>query len=389
MPEVPVGIRWPRVAFGEVVRLTHQHSANPQQDGHERFVGLDDIDPGDLTIRRWGSVANGTTFTNVFRPGNVLFAKRRAYQRKVAVPNFGGVCSGDIYVMEPVDDRLLPELLPFICQTDQFIDHAVGTSAGSLSPRTNWTSLSHYGFALPPLDDQRRLVDALRAVEKLSEGILKVRSAVENIRRSMMDALVPPPHGRSSAAMSTFASLDIDQLRVRPGETYRIAGVYSFGRGLLSRGSIGSSDTKYELLQRLRHNQVVVSKLKAWEGATALVTAEFEGSYASPEFPTFTLDERALAPAYMDLVCRSPWFWSELASHSKGTAERRSRLYPSDFLGVEIHVPTLEHQLRAVERLRILAEAMGAIEIRTASIHAVKRQLLGVLVAGSDPAGTL
>jgi hypothetical protein len=51
---------------------------------------------------------------------------------------------------------LLPELLPFICQTDAFFDHAVGTSAGSLSPRTNWTSLADFEFALPVYRIQHR-----------------------------------------------------------------------------------------------------------------------------------------------------------------------------------------------------------------------------------------
>ena len=54
----------------------------------------------------------------------------------------------------------MPELLPFLCQTDAFFDHAVGTSAGSLSPRTNWTSLASFEFLLPPIQEQARLVEA-------------------------------------------------------------------------------------------------------------------------------------------------------------------------------------------------------------------------------------
>ena len=88
---------WTRVAFGEVVRLSKERAPDPEAAGLTRYVGLEHIDPGDLTIRRWGSVSDGTTFTNVFRPGQVLFGKRRAYLRKVAVPaDFSGVCSGDI-----------------------------------------------------------------------------------------------------------------------------------------------------------------------------------------------------------------------------------------------------------------------------------------------------
>src|SRR5436305_7673864 len=98
---------WTRVAFGDVVRLSRERSADPIEDGFERYVGLDHLDSGDLKIRRWGNTADGTTFTNVFRAGQVLFGKRRAYQRKVAVADFDGVCSGDIYVLEPKEDRLL------------------------------------------------------------------------------------------------------------------------------------------------------------------------------------------------------------------------------------------------------------------------------------------
>lgn len=154
---------WTRVAFGDVVRLSKARVADPEAAGIERVVGLEHIEPGDLRIRRWGDVADGTTFTTLFKPGQVLFGKRRAYQRKVAVADFEGVCSGDIYVLEPANDRLMPELLPFLCQTDAFFDHAVGTSAGSLSPRTNWTSLASFEFLLPPIQEQARLVEAASA----------------------------------------------------------------------------------------------------------------------------------------------------------------------------------------------------------------------------------
>ncbi len=155
---------WRRMKFGDVVRLSKTRSQDPLADGIERYVGLEHLEPGDLRIRSWGSVADGVTFTSVFEPGQVLFGKRRAYQRKVAVADFSGVCSGDIYVLETKDAQvLLPELLPFICQTDAFFDHAVGTSAGSLSPRTNWTSLADFELSLPPLADQHAIVEKLNA----------------------------------------------------------------------------------------------------------------------------------------------------------------------------------------------------------------------------------
>ncbi|MBN1321640.1 MAG: restriction endonuclease subunit S [Thermoleophilia bacterium] len=172
---------WTRVAFGDVVRLSRERSSSPVEDGFEHYVGLEHLDPGDLKVRRWGSSADGTTFTNVFRSGQVLFGKRRAYQHKLAVADFCGVCSGDIYVIEPKDERLLPELLPFICQTDRFFDHAVGTSAGSLSPRTNWQSLAKYKFELPPLEEQRRIADALARTRELTDSVVRLREGCSRV----------------------------------------------------------------------------------------------------------------------------------------------------------------------------------------------------------------
>jgi len=79
--QLPGRSGWQRVKFGDVVRLNTDRLADPKAAGIERYVGIEHIEPEDLHIRRWGLVADGTTFTNLFRPGQVLFAKRRAYQR--------------------------------------------------------------------------------------------------------------------------------------------------------------------------------------------------------------------------------------------------------------------------------------------------------------------
>ncbi len=176
---------WRKVKFGEVVRLSKARCADPLAEGIERFVGLEHLEPGDLRIRSWGNVADGVTFTSVFQPGQVLFGKRRAYQRKVAVADFAGVCSGDIYVLESLDANvLLPELLPFICQTDAFFEHAVGTSAGSLSPRTNWTSLAGFEFALPPVEEQLRQVTVLLSIREVVEAYDELLEASSALSRS-------------------------------------------------------------------------------------------------------------------------------------------------------------------------------------------------------------
>ncbi|HEV2860526.1 MAG TPA: restriction endonuclease subunit S [Pyrinomonadaceae bacterium] len=161
---------WQRVKFGDVVRNVDVAERNPLENGLERYVGLEHLDPESLHIKRWGLIEEGTSFTRKFVRGQVLFGKRRAYQRKAAVAKFDGICSGDILVFEPKGDDLIPELLPFIVQSDGFFEKALGTSAGSLSPRTKWKDLAAYEFALPPKDDQQRIADILWAADTLHEA---------------------------------------------------------------------------------------------------------------------------------------------------------------------------------------------------------------------------
>jgi type I restriction enzyme S subunit len=159
---------WKRVLFGDVVENCAE-TCDPAEAGLERFIAMEHLEPGSLHIRSWGNVANGTTFTRRCRPGQVLFGKRRAYQRKVAVAEFEAVVSGDIYVLTPKDEILSPMLLPFLCLSERFFQHAVGTSAGSLSPRTNWSSLANFEFDLPPLDQQRRIAEILWALDEVDQ----------------------------------------------------------------------------------------------------------------------------------------------------------------------------------------------------------------------------
>jgi len=183
---------WKQVKFSEVVRLNKETCKDPAAAGIQRVIGLEHLEPGDLRVRSWAHVADGTTFTNRVRPGQVLFGKRRAYQRKVAVADFDAVCSGDIYVLESVDpERLIPELLPFICQTEAFFEYAVGTSAGSLSPRTNWASLANYELPLPSIHDQRKILLALKAALKTSQSAFVAATAASAQEQALLASTFP------------------------------------------------------------------------------------------------------------------------------------------------------------------------------------------------------
>lgn len=173
---------WRLVKFGDVVDNMNETTRDPASMRLDRVVGLDHMDSESLPLKRWDNFSDlheGTSFTRVFRSGQVLFGKRRAYQRKVSVPDFDGICSGDILVFQPKNEELLSEFLPFLVQSDGFFDHALGTSAGSLSPRTKWQELAKYEFVLPPIAEQRRIVSLMLSTNHLQLQSIKALTVAE------------------------------------------------------------------------------------------------------------------------------------------------------------------------------------------------------------------
>ncbi|MEU9571404.1 restriction endonuclease subunit S [Streptomyces massasporeus] len=159
---------WKRVRLGDVIRRSRTQ-ANPANGDVDRYVGGGHIDGDSLTIERFGEVNDGqmgSTFTYLFRPGQILFVSARPYLRKSGVVNFSGVVADKTYVLDAIPENgLLQEFLPLVLASDHFIAYATAEATGSMNPRLLWGQMQRYEFVLPPLNEQQRLADLLWALE--------------------------------------------------------------------------------------------------------------------------------------------------------------------------------------------------------------------------------
>ena len=151
-----------------------------------------------------------------------------------------------------------------------------------------------------------------------------------------------------------------ERVTVNPERDYPFAGVLGFGRGMLLRPAMSGADIAAQHLFRVRGGQVIYSRLKAFEGAFALVTDEADGRYVSNEFPTFDVDTAKAEPTYVSLLLRRPSVWQELRSGSEGMGARRERLQPTDFLDLAFDLPPLAVQQRVVATAEAVERAEAA-----------------------------
>lgn len=166
--------RFDQIADNITVRV------EPADTDLERYVGLEHLDPESLKLRRWGSPADVIGQKLKFWKGDIIYGKRRAYQRKLAVADFDGICSAHAMVLRAKQDVILPELLPFFLQSEIFHQRAMEISVGSLSPTINWSALAKQEFPLPPVDEQRRIADLLWAAD---DSITEYTNAIASLEK--------------------------------------------------------------------------------------------------------------------------------------------------------------------------------------------------------------
>ena len=385
MPETFKQIKGTTVAFGDVVQLSKERSNDPERDGFERYLGLEHLKPSDLKVCSWGDIVDGTTFTSVFKPGQVLFGKRRAYQRKVAVADFSGVCSGDIYVLEPKGDELLPELLPFICQSESFYDYVISMSQGGLSPRVNWKSLAKYEFLLPPLDEQRRIAEVLSAAESVVESLRNLKpllhaaeiGLLENVMLGMpCSALVPvakllrepPRNGVSPSANSD-------------GEGFKTVSISAVSDGLFdSTGCIKHAKIEADVARQFfvkRGDAFVIrgNGNRQFCGKVGLSNESHDELFYPDLLIRLRFDTNKILPQFAVAQWNLPSVHRRLSARAK-SSNGIWKVNGQDIRAHSLFAPALAEQRRIMENLAALRVARWNARSREGAARRVKGILL-------------
>lgn len=180
-----------------------------------------------------------------------------------------------------------------------------------------------------------------------------------------------------SVPLSEVLQLDINAVDIDATTTYEMSGVYGFGRGLFHREPLRGSETTYKRFHQLSVGQVVLSQLKGWEGAIAVVDPENSGRFLSTQFPTFRCDEERAIVAYVGWFLKYAPNWHALRRKSRGMGARRDTISPEKFLSLKIPLPSLDDQRRIVERLDQVA---ALVDERRNAIEAAERETRALLL---------
>lgn len=181
-----------RYKFDQIA-FNNTDKKKPVDEDKEHYIGLEHLDSGSLKVTRWGSEIAPKGEKLLMKKGDVLFGKRRAYQKKVAIAPFDGIFSAHGLVLRPKTDVIDPGFFPLFIASDYFLDAAIKISVGSLSPTINWRDLKELEFDLPSISVQQKLARVLWAINDTKEAYQKLIQETDELVKSQFIEMFGDP----------------------------------------------------------------------------------------------------------------------------------------------------------------------------------------------------
>ena len=368
---------WKIWRFDQMATNVNVRIDNPSESGMEHYVGLEHLEPDSLRVRRWGSPDDVEATKLMFKQGDIIFGRRRAYQRKLGVAEFDGICSAHAMVLRAKPDVVLPEFLPFFMQSDLFMNRALEISVGSLSPTINWKTMAAQDFTLPPMAEQKRLVELIGSIAALEEELRTAEREADQLQKAAMQDLLDADingwptkpigqvlkvttGGTPSRNNATFWNGDIPWVKTGEVNYYVIETTEECITAAGLKGSAAKLCPSNSVLVAL-YGQGPTRGRVGMLGIEAAVNQACAAIYPSADF--------------------DPWFvyyylsgkYQSLRAMAQGAAQPNLNL--AMIKGFGIPTPTLEEQKAAVASIDAVAKAKAEILQRREQTAEMKRKL--------------
>lgn len=324
----------------------------PVEEDRFTYLGLEHLDSGSLKVTRYGSEVAPIGEKLIMRKGDVLFGKRRAYQKKVAIAPFDGIFSAHGMVLRPKEDVIDKEFFPLFISSDYFLDAAIKISVGSLSPTINWRDLKELEFELPDLDTQRRLAAVLWSMNETMDSYKALIKATDELVKSQFmeqfKELINSPEACSKIEdeCTVFADGDWIESKDQSDEGIRLIQTGNIGNAqYLDKGERAryiTEDTFNRLnCTEVKANDILISRLPDPVGRACIIPEGLGKCITAVDCTIVRLRSRIL-PEYFIAYTLSPFYMMQVATRETGST--RKRISRKNLGILKIPVPQIAEQ---------------------------------------------
>lgn len=172
------------------IAINISERVEPKKTELSTYVGLEHLDSNNLVIERTGTPDDVIGTKLKIHKGDIIFGKRRAYLRKVAVSHFDGIASAHSMVLRANEKHIEKDFLPFFMQSDAFMSRAVQISEGSLSPTIKVKTLAQQEFTLPKKEKQKELVAIFKQFDKTIQQLKQQKVTLKRLKQKLLNEIL-------------------------------------------------------------------------------------------------------------------------------------------------------------------------------------------------------
>ena len=258
----------------------------------------------------------------------------------------GAVVSNDFPVFTVNPSRLLPEFLSWLSKTSDFVTLCKRASEGT----TNRVRIKEDRFLashipLPALEEQRRTVakiDALAAkIDAAQAGTTDIEKQNQQL---LMAAFAQLVQGAPRRRLGEIAPLTRRPASIDPVQEYPQVSVRSFGRGTFHNPALKGSEITWEKPHLVKAGDILISNIKAWEGAIAVARPEDDGRYGSHRYLTYVPAPGVATARFVCFFLLTPEGLSYVGDASPGSADRNRTTSAKALLEIPVPVPSHDQQ---------------------------------------------
>jgi len=174
----------------EKIAINISERVEPKKTELTTYVGLEHLDSDNLKIERTGTPDDVIGTKLKIYKGDIIFGKRRAYLRKVAVSHFDGIASAHSMILRANEKNIEKNFLPYFMQSDTFMSRAVQISEGSLSPTIKNKTLAVQEFILPKKEKQKELITVFKQFDTTMEQLKQQKTTMKNLKQKLLNEIL-------------------------------------------------------------------------------------------------------------------------------------------------------------------------------------------------------
>ena len=283
----------------------------------------------------------------------------------------------DMKAIVPDEDLLVEYLANMLLGANDELKGMVevaGNTAGKL-PTPSWSA---FEIAVPPIDEQRRIVARIEELTRRAEEARKLAAE----REAELDALLQSLYSRMIEgvewkSLKEVASLVRRAVKTKPDGRYEEMGIRSFGKGTFQKPVLTGKQIGNKRIYTIHEGDLVFNNVFAWEKAIAVAKAEDHGRAGSHRFITYVPHEGQATSEFLCHHFLGERGIEDIRAASPGSAGRNRTLGLKKLEQILVPVPEYDEQKRFAD----IAKRRQLIQLETAGIEEELKAFHAALLA--------